>query len=99
MRLLSLDELTELRVQANIALSEYREAKRWSETGITADSVRIGDTKLLLTAYEEKIERAIAMRNKAPSCPFCKQGAVGETKTHGRLECVDCMAVMLKGRI
>lgn len=87
-QVMSLKELTKLRSAASdIAFR--------SNSG--EEAFYRNDHRATLEVVEKRIAAALAERFKCPPCPFCR-GAVSTTPTSGRLECVDCGALMLRGR-
>jgi len=55
-----------------------------------------GDATAEIVALQAKIEAAERERAAAPPCPFCC-GPFERTPTHGRLSCVDCGSIALRG--
>lgn len=49
-----------------------------------------------LRLAEADVDAIIVARTACPECPFCR-GAVVNTPTEGRLGCIDCGAVLLRG--
>jgi ribosomal protein L37AE/L43A len=50
------------------------------------------------TAVQAEIEAALAARLRCKPCPFCG-GPLAQRPTTGVLECVDCCATALRGRV